>query len=335
MTDPNYNNTQYYQNSQRYTNYNPYNRVPRGWLLFAQIAGTIVSVIGLIIYISYMQKLYHALPSSDLTKKSVIALLLAVIVYFVWRSIYTAIVIIRLANRSSDEELCANRYIISALSLGVGGFFTPFIVTSFPNVDTTSTIKPRYFLSKVMGLCILIGAPILGLAYFLPLLVGTNAVNNVSLIFAANSTMGIISIIVLTLTLLGVSFGALTTGLFFSKKSDYTFVNNNPSQLMKTISTIWMAILTVELVLVIVLAISRVIGALMDLFRMSEEGGGIIMMFFALLNLFITMSYVGMVIYITTRTMAGLWSIDGNIKIKKYRHNNYAQSRLYSGNMNV
>lgn len=327
----NYNNFQSSNNEARYNNYN---RVPRGWLLVAQISGTIFSIIGLITFIYFMQNIYNSLPNDDLTKKSLISLILAIIVYFVWRSIYTAAIIIRLATKSSDAELCANRYIISALSLGVGGFFTPFLVTSFPNIDTTSTIKPRQFLSKTMGLCILIGAPILMFAYFLPLLVGMNAVANTKLIFDTTSTMGIISIVVLTVSFLTFIFGLITTSLFFSNKITNAFDNNKPSKLVKLISTIWMAILTIELIVVIVLSIVRLIGALADFFRSGEEWE-LIRMLFAFLNLLITISYVGMIIYVTTRTIAGLWSIDGTIKIQRYQHNKFTQNRLYTNNMNI
>lgn len=333
ISESNYNNSQYSYNFRGYNSYNSYTSVPRNWLIFAQVLGTVFSVIGLIVFIYYMQTIYNSLSSDNLTKKSLVALILSVIVYFVWRSIYTAIVIIRLASKSSDIELCANRYIISALSLGVGGFFTPFLITSFPNVDTTSTIKPRYFLSKTMGLCILIGAPILTFVYFLTLFTGANPVTNINLIFASDSTMATISILVLTITSLAFVFGLATTNLFFSNKTLTAFDKKNYSKMLQVISTIWMAILTVELVIVILFSIVRLLSALADLFRTGEQSGGI-MMLFALLNFFITISYVGMVIHVTTRTISGLWSLDGTIKIKKYQHNKFTQNRL-NNNMNV
>lgn len=325
----------YNYNADYSNNQNIYTHVPRNWIKLAQIIGTFFSVIGLIFYIYYMKDIYNSLSSNnDVVKKSIISLLLSIITYFVWKSIYNAIIIVRLVNKCSDEELCSNRYIISSLSLTVGGFFTPFLITSFPNVDTMSNIKPRYFLSKTMGFCTLIGAPILIFSYFLPLLVGINAVNP-KLIFNTNSGIGIISILVLTIGVIAFIFGLTTTKLFFSNKVTNDLDYNNYSKLFKIISTIWMAILTVELVIVILFSIIRLIGALSDLFRVREEGGGIIMAFFALLNLFITISYVGMIIYVTTRTITGLWSIDGVVIIKQYKHNEYTQSRLVKNNINV
>lgn len=142
-----------------------------------------------------------------------------------------------MVNKCSDKELCANRYIISSLSLTVGGLFTPFLITSFPNIDTMSTIKPRYFLSKTMGFCTLIGAPILIFSYFLPLLVGTNAINP-KFIFNTNSVVGIISILVLTIGLITFILGLITTKLFFSNKLTNDLDYNNYSKLLKIISTI-------------------------------------------------------------------------------------------------
>jgi len=134
--------------------------------------------------------------------------------------------------------LCANRYIVSALSLGIGGFFTPFLLTSFPNVETTSTINPRYFLSKTMGFCILIGAPILAFTYFITVFTGMNATASIKDVFKIGSTMGIISIAVLIISLLATILGVVTSGLFRSYQKHNTFDNNNPSKLFKVISTI-------------------------------------------------------------------------------------------------
>lgn len=322
----------YSENTQNYNSSNSNIRVPRGWLIFAQVFGTVSSVIGLLVFIRFMPNM--SIVKDNVANKSIIALLLAIIVYFVWRSIYTALIIVQWARKASDDELSANRYIISALSLSVGGFFTPFLVTGFSNVATKSTIKPRYFLSKVMGLCILIGAPILLIVYLLTLVTGANAVN-AKLIFDTSSTVGIISIVVLMISCVAFIFGLITTNLFFKNKASDDFANNKPSKLLKMISTIWMAILTIELAIVILFAILRLIGALIEFFRMGEEGRGFLMMFFALLNLLVTISYVGMVIYVTTRTMAGLWSIDGTITIRKYEHSQLAKSRLSSYNVNA
>ncbi|MBE4704039.1 hypothetical protein [Spiroplasma platyhelix] len=331
-----YNNNDYnhYNNPNNANGYNPYSAVPRNWLVMAQIFGTVFSVIGLIVYISYMNDIYNALASDDLTNKAIVSLMLALIIYFVWRSIYTALIIIRLAKRSSDEELCANRYIISALSLGVGGFFTPFLVTAFPNVATTSTIKPRYFLSKTMAICTMVGFPIFALSYFLPLLVGTNAIANKNYIFDASSTMGVISIIVLTISVSVFALGLMTWTLFLPYKIQNDFDNNSNSKLFKLISTIWMSILTIELVFILIFSFFRLIAAFSDFLRAGERGG-LFRMMFALLNLVVTITYVGMVIYITTKTMAGLWSVDGTVTIGKYEHTSTAKNRLAETNMNV
>lgn len=314
--------------------YNHYSAVPRNWLVMAQIFGTVFSVIGLIAYIYFINDIYNALGSDALTNKAIVALILALIVYFVWRSIYTALIIIRLAKNSSDEELCANRYIISALSLGVGGFFTPFLVTAFPNVATTSTIKPRYFLSKTMAVCTMIGVPIFALSYFLPLLVGTNAIANTNYIFAASSTMGLVSIIVLTISISIFALGLTTWILLLPHKTQNDFDNNSNSKLFKLISTIWMSILTIELVLILIFSFFRLIAAFSDFLRAGERGGAF-RMIFALLNLVVTISYVGMVIYITTKTMSGLWSVEGTVTIGKYEHTSAAKNRLTEANMNV
>lgn len=64
-----------------------------------------------------------------------------------------------------DLTLCANKWMISALSLTVGGLFTPFIMSSFPNIKIRSTIKPKVFLTKAFGIFMVVGAPLAMLTY--------------------------------------------------------------------------------------------------------------------------------------------------------------------------
>lgn len=325
-------NSSYTSDIKANNTYNPYTRIPRQWLIFAQYLGTFFSIIGLIVYISYMKRIYNSLSSNELANKAFVALLLSVIVYYVWRSIYTAFVIIRWAKRSTDEELCANRYIVSALSLGASGFFTPFLLTSFPNVETSSTVNPRYFLSKTMGLCILIGAPILAFTYFVTVFIGINATASIKDVFSVGSTMGIISIVVLTISLLATILGAITSGLFFSYQKHNTFDKNN-SKLFKVISTTWMIILTIELLFVIIFAFLRLLAVVNDFFKFGRQGRGFFVMLLMLSRLMITISYIGMVIYITTKTMSGLWSIDGTITIPKYNHNVRSKEYVTAANI--
>ena len=314
----------------RYVN-NIINPSLRRWIIFAQFAGTILSVFGLMTFIYNTKNISNSLSSNDTTTKSLFALILSILVYFVWRSIYTSWVIVRFAKNSTDEELCANRYIICALSLGIGGLFTPFLMTQFPNITTTSTIKPRYFLSKIMGICVLIGSPIFAITYFLSNLF---SINKISVLFDINQTSGLISVIVLIVSVLFFLFGLVTNSLF-NQEALNEFENNNISLSLKVISTIWMTILTVELVIVILMAIFRLIGAFLDVFKSSEgNNGGIFRFIFALSRLMITFSYVMMVIYVTKRTISGLWAEDGVVVIKEYRHNTVAQKRM-AANLNI
>lgn len=322
MTTNNFNN--------RHVN-NTVNPSLRGWLIFAQFTGTILSVIGLMTFIYYTKNISNSLSSNDTTGKSLFALILSILVYFVWRSIYTSWVIVRFAKNSTDEELCANRYIISALSLGVGGLFTPFLMTQFPNMTTTSTMKPRYFLSKIMGICLLIGSPIFAITYFLSNLF---SINRISMLFDISQTSGFISVVVLVASVLFFLFGLITTSLFNKKETLDEFENHNISPSLKVISTIWMVILTIELLVVILMAIVRLMGAFLELFKSLERNSGIFMFVFGLFNLMITFSYVMMVVYVTKRTMLGLWANDGVVVIKEYRHNTVAQKRM-AANSNI
>lgn len=92
--------------------------------------------------------------------------------------------------------------------------------------------------------------------------------------------------------------------------------------------------LTIELLAVILMTIVRLMGAFLELFKSLERNSGIFMFVFALFNLMITFSYVMMVVYVTKRTMLGLWANDGVVVIKEYRHNTVAQKRM-AANSNI
>jgi len=67
-----------------------------------------------------------------------------------------------------------------------------------------------------------------------------------------------------------------------------------------------MVIITFELLFTIVFALLRLLAAFIDFFRVGEQGRGVFVMLLILYQLLITISYVGMIIYITVKTMTGL-----------------------------
>jgi hypothetical protein len=314
-------------------NYNATNYVPRGTIVFLQILGTVFAACGLIAYIILISDVAAGLGGTDVSR-AVAALILGILVYLAWKTIYTAVVIIRFVNKSSDEEIVANRWIISALSLNLGGFMTPFIMTALPNIPTQSTIKPRWFLTKAMGMTALVGAPLGLIAYFLSLTTGTLAISSAQL-FDTTQSMGVISLIMLVLPILLTLFGAISVALFYQKNSQQIFDQGNTgfATMMNVVAVIWLAVITVELFLTMVMAIIRLIGAIMDFFRaMSSDGAGkFFLLFFALLNLVITFAYVSYLLYLTSRTMVGIWSPTG-VQYRTYEKLSRAQANRKTQN---
>lgn len=296
--------------------------VPRGMLIFFQIFGTVFALVGLITYILFMSDVSNAIGGgeADINSKALTGLILAMLTYLAWKTLYTAIVIVRFFQNSSDDDISANRFIISALSLNLGGFFTPFVVTMLPNVATRSTINPRWFLTRTMGWTSLVGGVLSLFAYFVSVTTGQFGITNHQL-FDLTQTTGIISVVVLTLGLAITLFGILSVALFYQKSSHEIFEKGNTSfaTMMNIVAVIWLAILTVELLITMLFAVMRLLGAIMDFFRaMNSDGfGKAMLIFMALINLVLTAAYVGYVLYLTSRAMVGIWVQDG-IEYKPY-----------------
>jgi len=299
--------------------------ISRAWIIMLQIFGTIGAVIMLIVFGYYFSQVSESIAPGETYSKVIASMILAILCYLTWKTIYSAVVIIRFISKATDDDISNNRYIISALSLNLGGFVTPFILTHLPNIDGHSSINPRWFLTRIMGVTSFVGGLIALFAFYNSALIGSGALTNQQL-FDTTQTAGQISVIFFVSQLALIAFGAISIGMFYFNKNSLEIFEENGttySTIMHIVAYIWMAILTIELVLTLVFAIIRLIGSFARLLKaFTEADSGIIAVLYMMLllfSLFFNIRYTFWVVKMTWEAITGLWYKDG-VQYKTYKN---------------
>lgn len=255
----------------------------------------------------------------DQPKQVLLSLGYATMGYMFWKTIISAVIILRFVKKSTDEELVANRYILASLSLNLGGFLTPWILTSLPNVTTQSTIKPKWFLSRSFAIITTIGSAIfLGILFWQLKIIGpnTNWFDQTKewywILLGFIIGNGVLLVV-----------GLLAFILFFNKNSKERFEGNTfTSFLMKTIAVFYLVIVTVELILLMIYSILRLIGNILNTARRVLQADnmfiGVLYLLFGLLSTFFQIYYVIFLTIMISQTIKGIWRKDGVITIKVY-----------------
>ncbi|AMK56440.1 hypothetical protein V2P57_03400 [Mycoplasma mycoides subsp. mycoides] len=290
---------------------------PRTQIKVFQWVGTIFAVIGMLISLYFLNKIN--VKALDQSKQVLLALGYAIMGYMFWKTIISAIIILRFVKKSTDEELVANRYILASLSLNLGGFLTPWVLTSLPNVTTQSTIKPKWFLSRSFAIITTIGSAIfLGILFWQLKTIepNTNWFDQTKEWYWI-----LVGFIIGNGVLLVV--GLLAFVLFFNKNSKERFKGNTfTSFLMKTIAVFYLVIVTVELILLMIYSILRLIGNILNTARRVLQADnmfiGALYLLFGLLSTFFQIYYVIFLTIMISQTIKGIWRKDGVITIKVY-----------------
>ncbi|ATZ18265.1 hypothetical protein [Mesoplasma melaleucae] len=288
--------------------------IPRGFITFAQILGTMITGIILVITI------YFLLTDGFIKEKPTLsALIIGIEVYFLWKSIYSAYVIITYLKTASDEEVIANRYILAVLSVGVGGIITPFILTSMPNIETESSLNPRAFLAKNLGFTMLFGFTLF-LVTFISISLSSGITFNE--LIDTKSDFGLIGFLSITLGIVGLLIGILGYGLFArSNASELMKEKNLQGYVMQVVGVIFTIISTVELVFLIMMSIVRLIGVIFQSFACMNRYDGFFKVFailFAFSRIGFEIWYVTWVVAMYSRIISGLWSKEQVVRINNF-----------------
>lgn len=288
--------------------------IPRGFITFAQILGTMVTGIILVITI------YFLLTDGFIKEQPTLsALIIGIEVYFLWKSIYSAYVIITYLKSASDEEVIANRYILAVLSVGVGGIITPFILTSMPNIETEYSLNPRAFLAKYLGFTMLFGFTLF-LVTFISISLSSGM--TFSELIDTKNEFGLTGFLSITLGIVGMLIGILGYGLFArSNASELMKEKNLQGYVMQVVGVIFTIISTVELVFLIMMSIVRLIGVIFQSFAYMNRYDGFFKVFailFAFSRIGFEIWYVTWVVAMYSRIISGLWSKEQVIRINNF-----------------
>ncbi|AQU77632.1 hypothetical protein [Mycoplasma capricolum] len=290
---------------------------PRTQIKFFQWVGTIFAVIGMLISLYFLSKI--DVKALDQSKQVLLALGYAIMGYMFWKTIISAVIILRFVKKSTDEELVANRYILASLSLNLGGFLTPWVLTSLPNVTTQSTIKPKWFLSRSFAIITTIGSAIfLGVLFWQ---LKTISPNTNWFDQSKEWYWILVGFIIGNGVLLVV--GLLAFILFFNKNSKERFEGNTfTSFLMKTIAVFYLVIVTIELIVLMIYSILRLIGNIINtaarVLQADNALIGVLYFLFGLLTMFFQIYYVIFLTMMISQTIKGIWRKDGVITFKVY-----------------
>lgn len=290
----------------------------KGWIMFAQVFGSLLAVIGLVYLLIILSKLDQSTVRPE--NKLGIPILFAIVTYSLWRTIATAFVIVRFLKNSTDDELLANRYILASLSLNIGGFLTPWLLTSLPNEQTESTIKPKWFLSRVFSVITLVGS----LIFLSTLAWQLHKATNGDILSAFNQTnqFYILTIVLVSISGLFILVGLPTIILYYNKNSQEHFEGDTlTSKVMRAFAYFYLILTTIELLGVMLLALLRILGGLARLFdalSSNDDPLKFIRVIFALLGIVLQIIYVMFLMRIIAETIRGIWQKDGIVKIRVY-----------------
>lgn len=279
------------------------------WIYLAQIFGLVISI-GM--FYSIMRELFTNLDlenfkSKIITKQYTMYILSILILAFLIKSIYSSLFLIYFTSKSTDEDIVNNRYVLACLSLNVGGIFSPMILTSLPNIETKSTISPRYFLTKVLSL----SSFVLGIFISSVYLLLNNQLNLALNLFNEGLyfTVGILSLSAILIT-----FGLLGMILFWNSDSEENF---KESKLMKFTSYFFLITVTIQLFALIFISLFRILFQLVKSFQLLTSENNFWIIIFVIADIMFSIIYVFAVIRITFETMAGIWSKDGQVTIQE------------------
>ncbi|UWD34735.1 hypothetical protein NX779_02875 [Mycoplasma cottewii] len=290
--------------------------ISKTWIIFTQIFSSLIAA-GVSIYLMY---LLNSLDYNTINPKYKLGvpLLFSILAYSLWRTIATAFVIVRFLKLATNEQVVSNRYILASLSLNLGGFFTPWLLTSLPNIETNSTIKPKWFLSRVFSVISLVGSTIL----LSTLVWQLHKVTNGDILSAFNSTNEyyIPTVVLICIAILFILIGIPTIILYYNKNSKERFEGDTSTgTAMRIFAYFYLVVTTVELIIFMCLSLLRLLGGFIRLLdSFDRDRINPIKLIFALIYILMQFMYVLFLLRMIAQTIKGIWKRDGVVKITIY-----------------
>lgn len=252
---------------------------------------------------------------TDLARYKVVILLSVIFLFFT--TIICNIGLIFYAINSTDIELCANKWSLSVLSLSIGGFFTPFILTWLPDTDVKATKNSRVVIVRYLGT-----------AWLVSLLVSIAAVlifyNKATIKEWVGNTQQNFSIMMGVLAVLSILSLIFVPGFYNNKVVANMMAKTYFGKWLRFVSTIYTILVTIMLIIQIITALLKLIEVFIRMFQKGQDG----LSFFAnILNFTSTLIGTIFMIYLITKVIKGLWRREDGymINIPQYKTTNHKQ----------
>lgn len=265
----------------------------RSMLKLFNVVGLIFSVLGTLgILFAVNQQTTMGEPDNA----AQFALIITALTAMCAANIYFTIVILNFLKKSTDDELIANRYILSVFSIGIQGVMTPFILSNLPNMQSSSNdarMNPKFVIGRHYGmaglvLSIITGAVLALYAQQYDVLTDSN----VLIAFYVLGGVGLISLISLP--------------LFWLKSSEESFKNKTgmyPVQIV--FSIIALIIATTTVIWIMLMAVLRLLQNISTALNNRDNAFIFIL---SLLMVFLQFWYVQFIWTICISTIKGIWS---------------------------
>ena len=284
----------------------------RFWVILSSIFGILLVSIAAGLYFYYTAKVNQgdtsqaALQAKNIVISSYAQLTSTKIILFIlliWSLVKTLVCnigLIHFAKNASDQEFLANKWSLAVLSLSIGGFFAPFMMTRLPNIQTNGTQNARITITKYFGASFCLSA----LATILGMFLLQNDIPSANRVWAANGQdifYGVIG------GMGGIALLAFITSAPFHSKNIVEQINTQQTGYKKysIILTIYTVIATIELVLLLMASILRAFEAFA---RIGQNRG--VMMFIAIMNALFQLVATMFLMYIIITVIKGLWNKD-------------------------
>lgn len=283
----------------------------RLWIKIANILGTIMAIIGIGFYYSYAFDKQNKVGVSDDVAKllhidlnSIPSIIFMVIVNFVFMSsIIFCVALVHFVSTASDEDLIANKWAVAVLSLTVGGFLTPFLLTRLPNVEVKATRNARTTISKWFGFAGLMASIMSGVIIAVQWISNKPEADNLQ-------TNTILIAILATIA----AFTLISCLVFFRKDTDEKIANNEGvGQFAKVLSIVYTIVATIILILQLIYMVLKIVAIFQDMF--SSEGNA----FMKILNVIASGFQIAMTVWTMTiiiQVIGGIWKKDGKPEFK-------------------
>lgn len=278
----------------------------RFWLIVSSVFGMALMTLLVGVYFYYSNKVWRGNASSNLFINSYAKLSgpdLALLIFLIWTVVKTFVFNFGLIKyaRSADSYFVANKWTLAVLSLSLGGFWAPLLLTRLPNADTNATQNARITIVRYFGTSFYIAA----ISTILIMLIVQTQIPVANRVWIGNGKAVFYGVIGAMAGFALINMAA--TAPFYGTKVEKMFAARSEGyRKYWNIAIIFTVIATVQLVFVMIAAFLRLLAVMSEMAQQRSPLGIV----FGILNIGIQIAYTVFICTLIVHTISGLWRSD-------------------------